>query len=104
MKCRIMASLKDKRPYLRDDWYWSPNDLKRLWAAVLKLAIDDAIDGPPEWENFTSDKAKRCRLDARKWIDSSETGIRSFLWVCQVVELEPSWLRGLVAKAIEEKN
>lgn len=94
----------DTRPYLRDDWYWSPNELKRLWGAVLQLAITDASDGPGDWEDYSEGQRDKIRKAARKWIASDAKAVRSFLWVCAVLELEPLWVRRLVADAVKGKQ
>lgn len=95
---------KKKRPYLRTDWFWQPDDLHRLWTAVLSFAIDDAIYGPADWETKDIPDAERSgyvrqvQEDAQKWINSDSVEVRSFLWVCSVLGLEPDWLRKMITK------
>ena len=98
-----MASTnKKERPYLRDDWFWSPESAKQLWTAVLEMAVNDAIDGPAEWENYCASAAAKVRADAREWLESNAVTVSSFRWICGVLNLEPNWMRELVRRAIAE--
>jgi hypothetical protein len=59
-----------------------PDACKRLWSAVLEQAISD-VQG-----DSNSD-----REEARKWLLSENYGTASFLWICDVLGLEPNFLR-----------
>lgn len=64
-------------PYSR-----ATTDERGLWAAVLQLAADD----------LTSADARLRRL-AQAWFDSTKHGPGSFLWICDHLEINASWLR-----------
>ena len=53
---------------------------RALWKAVLDQAFKDA-----EGNVGTYDQ----REDARAWFASSRRDIGSFLWICEVLDLEP---------------
>ena len=66
-------------------------DERGLWAAVLQLATDD----------LTSADARLCRL-ARAWFESTKHGPGSFLWICDHLEINPTWLRRQVFETAEQ--
>jgi len=57
---------------------------KRLWSAVLEQALTDAQG------NYNS-----LREEARKWFLSENYGAASFLWICDVLDLDPDFLRNV---------
>ena len=57
---------------------------RALWKAVLDQAFKDA-----EGKVGTYDQ----REDARAWFTSSRRDIGSFLWICEVLDLEPEITR-----------
>jgi len=68
-------------------------DEKRLWAAVLIQAVKDLA-------GFSTDnEAERgwLQASARAWFASERYSEGSFLWVCQQLEFEPSWIRRMIA-------
>lgn len=57
-----------------------------LWAAVLQRAVDDArISRPPDSEERMS----------IEWIRSERVEPRSFLWVCDMLSIEPQRVRAV---------
>lgn len=64
---------------------------EQIWAAVLKLSIKDAVEGPSvqELKDYVS-----CRTqDANDWLSSSRNDVGSFFWVCDMLGLEPTAVR-----------
>ena len=55
---------------------------RRLWQRSLELALEDIRTGS---------ELKRRR--AREWVESNEQHVGSFLFVCQVLGISPSWTR-----------
>ncbi|MBW1701173.1 MAG: hypothetical protein JRJ11_02940 [Deltaproteobacteria bacterium] len=62
-----------------------------LWAAVLKQAIKDANAHPQCYEDYQPNIQGHIK-SAREWFKSSNTGIGSFLWVCNVLGFDPKRL------------
>ena len=62
-------------------------DEKRLWAAVLLQAAKDV-------SGFTCERQRSLiQRRARAWFASNYYETGSYLWVCDLLELEPSWVR-----------
>lgn len=59
---------------------------RRLWAAVAQQAVDDLHD-----------TAVNLPGPARAWFRDERMFIGSFLWVCQVLELDPGCVRRKLA-------
>lgn len=81
---------------------------KAIWAAVLEQAIQDILHGPAEWEGrglFEREK-QQLRLDlgaaAMHWVNDEENAPRRFLWVCDVLGLEPSTVRAEIERRMNE--
>ncbi len=55
----------------------------QLWCSVLKQAINDL-----------GDKAEHSR--AIVWFKSSRNDVGAFLWICMILNLEPSNIRKLI--------
>ncbi len=75
-----------------EDIYQSGLACRKLWAAVLEQAIKDARDE-------TSKTLRVERADgqtAQHWFHSENDGIGSFLWICEMLDLEPRFVRTLV--------
>ena len=66
-----------------------------LWRAVLTLAIEH-IHSRGTHPNDTRDNARR---DARKWFDSRSTSVGRFIWVSDMLRLDPSAVRKAVVRA-----
>ena len=76
-------------------------DERRLWAGVLIQAIRDLagyIVVPNQRERA------RVQYFARLWFASDNRDVGSFLWVCDELELEPSWIRRRMAALINSKQ
>lgn len=70
-----------------------------VWASVLEQAITDVIEGLPQFElsGLTRDAALAFDADvraaARAWIDDEENSPRRFVWVCEILDLDPHAVR-----------
>ena len=60
---------------------------KNLWKAVLEQAFKDAQGQVGTYEY---------RRDARVWFQSDSKDIGSFLWICEVLDLDPEVTRASV--------
>lgn len=73
---------------------------KRLWAAVLKDAIE-CIRGQALVHCGTPKYRKRYRQieqrSTRTWFMSTSTDPGTFLWVCAVLEIQPEKVRRFIA-------
>jgi hypothetical protein len=56
---------------------------KRLWAAVLNQALEEAIE-------FNREKF---RQNALSWLWSGNQGTGSFLWICDALNLDSKSIR-----------
>lgn len=72
------------------------NTCRQLWAEVLRVAVADAR-GEGYMPNGTRQVAAAIRTvtrdRAREWLTSDEQQVGSFLWICSLLELEPSAVR-----------
>lgn len=63
-----------------------------LWSEVLRLAVEDA-----RGQGRTASTAPAVRRElivrARAWLTNDEVGVGSFLWICSLLDLEPSCVR-----------
>jgi hypothetical protein len=57
---------------------------RRLWAAVLEQAVKDARGGRT-YHIITE--------EAQAWFHSKKEGVGSFIWVCRILDLDPSYVR-----------
>jgi hypothetical protein len=80
---------------------------KELWAAVLVLGFKDAIGElmrklPEKSENKLTYLKNRRRIieEARTWVNSNRKTLGSYIWVCDVLEVDPSIIRAKVNKVI----
>ena len=62
-----------------------------LWTQVILQAIND-LDGRT---SLTPGSAKD---SARQWFASDWDGVGSFIWACQIINVEPSFIRSCLAK------
>ena len=65
-------------------------DERRLWAAVLIQAAKD-VAGYALVDNER--ERTRVQYHARVWFASDNREVGSLLWICDELELEPSWIR-----------
>jgi len=58
-----------------------------LWTAVILQGIKDL-----------SSESSHDRDSARLWFNSACNGVHSFTWVCQLMEIEPNFIRSALEK------
>ena len=59
-----------------------------LWTAVIVQAIKDLSSQDP-----------RERRSASLWINSQSDAVHSFIWVCRITDIEPSFVRSALHRA-----
>jgi hypothetical protein len=69
-------------------------DARRLWLAVLVQAIN-------ELTNTDGHESQRLRYFTHLWFVSDNHKPASFLWICDELELDPSWLRRRVFAIVD---
>jgi hypothetical protein len=62
-----------------------------LWTGVILQAIEDL-------HRRTSLTPRSAQDSAREWFASETDAVGSFIWTCHLIDLEPSFIRSLVAK------
>ena len=65
-------------------------DERRLWAGVLIQPIKDLAG---YGRVYNKREPARVQYHARVWFTSDNREDGSYLWVCDQIELEPSWIR-----------
>jgi hypothetical protein len=65
---------------MQDEIVFSEKGWRALWRAVLDQAFKDAEGRVGTYAH---------RKDAREWFRSNGEDIGSFLWICEVLELDP---------------
>lgn len=76
----------DQRPY------------KHLWANVLWQAVLDTV----RFARATRPTPCAIRADAQEWFASDEVYVGSFVWVCELMRLDPGCVRVKVAEMAEK--
>lgn len=68
----------------------SHNDraIQALWAAVLRLAVEDAKRPEGRYQ-----KENSVRNTARRWIADSIDRVGSFVWICDLIGISPQRVR-----------
>lgn len=74
---------------------------KAIWAAVLKQAIKDVVEGPGVFERPHADATlaemnqfrREIQVAAQRWIDDDVNEPRRFVWVCEQLGLDPDAVR-----------
>jgi hypothetical protein len=80
----------------------------RVWAAVLEQAKKDAVSGPEAFETrgmapYTAEAFRAGVQDAaRDWIADELNEPRSFVWVCEQLDLDPDAVRRSVGNLKQE--
>lgn len=72
---------------------------KNLWTAVLEKAIKDAQFELAVYKTHVTDIFKESALE---WFHSEEKGIGSFLWICTILNIEPTSVLTLFTDNIHE--
>jgi hypothetical protein len=71
-----------------------PDELRpvlHLWSEVMRLAFEDARGGLKGSSPRYGDRA--VALDALQWFKSEVCEVGSFLWICDLLELDPGAVR-----------
>jgi hypothetical protein len=78
-----------------------------VWQAVLEQAIRDIVNGPSwsEMQGKSLGEAREMQLAYRQaaqdWIDDPMNEPRRFLWVCDVLNLDPQVVRTAISKRMK---
>ncbi len=68
-----------------------------LWTQVILQAIAD-LDGR------TSLTPRSAKDSAREWFASECDGVCSFIWACQIINVDPNFIRSQLAKKLRMKK
>lgn len=77
---------------------------KDVWRRVLEQAISDVVEGMPQFElqGLTGSDALALDADlraaAQDWIDDEENEPRRFVWVCEILDLDPAAVREAIKR------
>jgi len=65
---------------------------RNLWSAVLALGLKEAtsIRGI---KNIAGEYRDTIHQEVRRWVQSNEDTIGSFVWICKFLDLDPSVTR-----------
>ena len=73
---------------------------KHLWANVLWQAVLDAV----RFAKATRPTPSAIRADALDWFASNDNTIGSFVWICELMHLDPVCVRKAVGKMVAASN
>lgn len=83
---------------------WKGDPHRRLWCAVLVVAIQDALGrgGKSDPERYY----ERCRIrdEALAWFERNGKSIGSFQWVCDILGLDAGEIRRKLKMAVGGKD
>jgi hypothetical protein len=68
-----------------------------LWTQVILQAIND-LDGR------TSSIPGSAQDSAREWFASESDAVRSFIWTCQIINVDPNFIRSQLTKKLRMKK
>ena len=68
-----------------------------LWTQVILQAIND-LGG------HTALAPQSAQDSARQWFASECDGVCSFVWACQIINVDPNFIRSQLAKKLRMKN
>ena len=68
-----------------------------LWTHVILQAITDP-------DGCTSITPGSAQDSAREWFASESDGVGSFSWTCQIINVDPNFIRSQLAKKLRMKN
>jgi hypothetical protein len=68
-----------------------------LWTQVILQAIND-LDGR------TSSIPGSAQDSAREWFASESDAVRSFIWTCQIINVDPNFVRSQLTKKLRMKK
>jgi hypothetical protein len=68
-----------------------------LWTQVILQAIND-LDGR------TSSIPGSPQNSAREWFASESNAVRGFIWTCQIINVDPNFIRSQLTKKLRMKH
>jgi hypothetical protein len=68
-----------------------------LWTQVILQAINDL-------HGRTSLTPGSAKDSAREWFASDSDSVGSFIWTCQIINVDPNFIRSRLAKKLRMKN
>lgn len=68
-----------------------------LWTQVILQAINDL-------HGRTSLTPNSAKDSAREWFASDSDSVGSFIWTCQIINVDPNFIRSRLAKKLRMKN
>jgi hypothetical protein len=70
---------------------------KDLWYNVLRKGVEDAAGDAVDGELY--------RAEARAWVlDQTNEQVGSFLWICTILDIDPTYLRKKLLKLFKAKR
>jgi hypothetical protein len=105
LKNKIEAFFYDELSYSvnSDSSRTEPTPEHRLCVAVLARAIVDAVQ-PVEAVQWYEGFKDVCRMDALRFFRRNSREPFSFLWLCDVLALDPDYLRRRIKETIEAND
>jgi hypothetical protein len=92
----IFSSVDEARRCETPEAWQEKRSCMALWAAVLIRAYDDYWGKLTNWGEYN--RERRVVDEARRWFTSDRKGVSSFLWVCEVLGLDPEAIRKRIAQ------
>jgi hypothetical protein len=74
---------------------------RALWASVILQAVDDCLGFGVVEKQYRRTQIQR---SARLWFLSDCIEPGSFVWICQTIDLEPSWIRRKMRPHLESNR
>jgi hypothetical protein len=69
---------------------------RELWCSVLQQAMNDLFGRQDETDKYSAHHKLLRHLNARAWFNSKRHEPRSFLWICDVLGIDPVRIRNKV--------
>ena len=83
---------------------WDPlSPEKKLWSEVLEDAFQCCVNGHVSAECSRVRKQKEIEI-AKAWFLSEETGIGTFIWICEKLDLDPKKILNKVTGVYEKRR
>jgi hypothetical protein len=73
---------------------------KKMWAAVIRQAIEDYLYDPNEVvDPYQHKKAQLEKQHAKHWLfESEQAGENTFYWICNELYLDPDYIRQITCE------
>ena len=83
---------------------WDPlSPEKKLWSAVLEDAFRCCVNGNVSGEGSRVRKQEEIK-NARAWFLSQDTGIGTFIWICEKLDLDPKKILDRIPGLYQKKR